>query len=70
MNKKYDVANRLNGSAGGGITPSQQPPTGEASASPWADEPSAGFKKAPPPPVPTARKPGPPPVPLGSKPKG
>ena len=73
MNKKYDVANRVNGLAGGSAAPPQQQqpnPEEGASASPWADQPSSGFKKAPPPPVPTARKPGPPPVPLGSKPKG
>lgn len=83
MNKKYDVAGKVNGLTGAGTGGSnaqeQTSVSQETITSPWTNEPSAGqggasntimggFKKAPPPP-PHARQTGPPPVPLGSKPR-
>ena len=52
MNKKYDVAGKVNAHAGGspGISNSQtqSPQPAEASGSPWANEPSAGYGRASP----------------------
>ncbi len=44
MNKKYDVANKANGYAGGNANAPQSPAQALPSheSSPWADEPSAG----------------------------
>ncbi|MCJ1452401.1 hypothetical protein MMC28_002744 [Mycoblastus sanguinarius] len=74
LNKKYDVANRVNGLAGSGnasrvVQPPPSPWADELSASPARDgpimmrdnttSPPAGvFKKAPPPPPPATRRPG------------
>lgn len=52
MNKKYDVAGKVNGYTGGGAggsnTQGQASPAQEAVPSPWANEPSAGLAGASP----------------------
>lgn len=84
LNKKYDVANRVNGSAAPALGREDGPITmrdntaggGEGSmpASPWANEPSQNAFRKPPPPPPVKRtgtgsSGTPPPVPMGSKPR-
>ena len=53
MNKKYDVAGKVNGytggSSGGSTAQAQVSPTHETNASPWANEPSAGYGGSAPP---------------------
>lgn len=65
LNKKYDIAGRVNGANGGGNSAS--------ASNGLANEATAAFNKPAPPPPPTKRLGGsvasPPPVPLGSKPR-
>ena len=73
MNKKYDIANKMNSYSDGGSATAQAQGQGQTQgdtaqeASPWANEPSQGVssppstglaKRTPPPPPPAARKPG------------
>ena len=53
MNKKFDVAGKVNGYTGGSpnvsASQTQASPAQETNASPWANEPSAGYGGSPPP---------------------